>query len=410
MKQRGSAFILALVAIVVLAAVLATAAANTRTMLKGQAHRIDEQRAERMAEAAIQFAIAQMLTVDTATVTFDDDWALIGEAGDEAIYVGDGYFRVEIVDAGSRVNLNLATQEQFEILGLLPDQIDSILDWREPDLQPRIEGAKDEYYNALTDPYNVKLADFDTVDELLMVKGIDAQTLYEPPTETSGATTLLGGAVEDLPPLYDILTVDSESPNVTPSGQPKLNVNTGPESEMVDLGIPEDLADAITDRRRDEGTFASWTELFQVPGVTMQNVGVLLDILTFATTNESRGMINVNTATEAALFSIPGLTSDIIQAILDRQGTFITLGDLAGIPGMTLNTLGEIAGMTTTGSQSFVVRVMGVFGGRTVALQAFVVLGDFGPEIRRTVRFPFADVAFRWGWNEEAGFDSELID
>ena len=81
MKQRGSAFILALVAIVVLAAVLATAAANTRTMLKGQAHRIDEQRAGRMAEAAIQFAHAQTLAADPPPVPYPADCARPGGSG-----------------------------------------------------------------------------------------------------------------------------------------------------------------------------------------------------------------------------------------------------------------------------------------------------------------------------------------
>lgn len=408
-RQRGSVFIMALVAIVILAAVLATAVADTRVVQRSQLHRIDEKRAERMAYAGIEFAVAQMLEVQTSLVTLDDDWAIIGEYGDEALYVGNGYFRVEVIDAGSKIDLNTITQEQLELLPLTTDQIDALLDWRESDLQPRIEGAKDEYYNTLYNPYNTKLRSFDLISELLLVAGFDALTVYEPMENTVG-TTLSTSATDELPPLADLLTVDSRSNNLTPLGETKMNVNTASENQMIQGGLTTQLADAITDRRRDEGTFSSWTELLQVQGVTLQNVDSLLDNLTLDTNDSMPGKVNLNTATEETLNLLPGFTPDVTEALLARQGTFESLGDIAGVPGLSIALLGQIAAMVTVSSESFIVRVIGGYGLATVAYQAVVTMEELGPRVQKIEKSLFFDQSDRWGWGLEASFETILIE
>ena len=406
-RQRGTAFILALIAVVILSAVLATAAMETYTVQRSQLYRFDERKAERMANAGVLYALAQMTDIDTATVSLDDDWAQIGTDGSQEIVVNEGSFRVQVIDAGSRLNLNTATQEQLELLPLTTAQIDAILDWREADLQPRFEGAKDEYYLNLTRPYLTKLRNFDTVDELLMVKGFDADLIFEPQEQTIGTALLTAGSTENQVTLYEALTVDSQSANLTPTGEPKSNVNTASAGQLVQSGLNAQLAQAIVDQRNNVGTFTSWSQLLQVPGVNMQNVSLLLDGLTLDTTDSVQGRINLNTASEQTLNLLPGVTPDVAQAIVARQGTFIGLGDLAGVPGVSLALLGQIAGLVTISSEAFIVRVIGSHGLAQYAIEAVVVIGENGPVVRKSLRYPYSDAALRWGWSETA--DTELV-
>jgi DNA uptake protein ComE-like DNA-binding protein len=405
--RRGSAFIMALIAVVILTMVLVTAAAETHTVQKTQIHRLDERRAERMAEAALLYALAQMTQIETAVVSLDDDWALIGTDGTQDVIVNGGSFRLQVLDAGSRLNLNSATQEQLELLPLTAEQIDSILDWREADLQPRIEGAKDEYYTALAKPYLTKLRNFDTIDEILMVKGFDANMLYEAQENTTSTALLTAGGQDQQIPLSELLTVDSQSSNFTPLGEPKANVNTASAGQLVQAGLDGPLAQAIVQQRNQIGTFTSWAQLLQVPGITLQNVSLLLDGLTLDTTDSVNGRINLNTASEQTLNLLPGMTPDVSSALVARQGTFQGLGDLASVPGMSLALLGQIAGMVTLSSEAFIVRAIGAYGLSRFAVQAVVVIGENGPMVRKIERYPFFDAAVRWGWADTA--DTELV-
>jgi DNA uptake protein ComE-like DNA-binding protein len=406
-RRRGSAFIMALIAVVILTAVLVTAAAETYNVQRSQLHRLDERRAERMANAGLLYALAQMTDIDTAIVSRDDAWAQIGTDGTQDVLVNDGSFRVQVLDAGSRLNLNAATQEQLELLPLTTEQIDAILDWTEPDLQPRIEGAKDEYYTGLSKPYLTKLRDFDTVDELLMVKGFDADLLFEPQENTTSTALMAAGGQDQQIALSELLTVDSRSSNFTPLGEPKANVNTASAGQLVQAGLDGPLAQAIVDRRNQLGTFTSWSQLLQVPGITLQNVSLLLDGLTLDTTNSVNGRINLNTAPEQTLNLLPGITPDVVSALVARQGTFEGLGDLASVPGMSLALIGQIAGLVTLSSEAFLVRVIGSQGSARYAIEAIVSIGEEGPVITKVQRYPFFDAAVRWGWAEAA--DTELV-
>jgi general secretion pathway protein K len=56
--------------------------------------------------------------------------------------------------------------------------VDSILDWRDNDDLRRLHGAEDEYYQSLPDPYRAKNDDFESVEELLLVKGITPEIFH----------------------------------------------------------------------------------------------------------------------------------------------------------------------------------------------------------------------------------------
>ena len=109
---------------------------------------------------------------------FDGDWH------EEAL--GGGAFRVRWVDEGGKININRADEETlrrvFTNLGIEePNKailVDSIMDWRDPDDLHRASGAENDYYRSLTPPYTAKNGPFDTVEDLLWVRGMTPELFY----------------------------------------------------------------------------------------------------------------------------------------------------------------------------------------------------------------------------------------
>src|SRR4030095_16438803 len=109
---------------------------------------------------------------------FDGDWR------EEAL--GGGTFRVRWVDEAGKINISRADEETlariFTNLAVEEPRkailVDSIMDWRDPDDLHRLNGAENDYYRSLTPPYTAKNGPFDTVEDLLWVRGMTAELFY----------------------------------------------------------------------------------------------------------------------------------------------------------------------------------------------------------------------------------------
>ncbi len=99
---------------------------------------------------------------------------------------GDGAFEVEIQDESGKINLNFVSEEQLralvQVVGIQqPDSdiiVDSIMDWRDVDTARRPNGAEDDYYQSLPVPYKAKNNRMETVEELLLVRGVTPEYYY----------------------------------------------------------------------------------------------------------------------------------------------------------------------------------------------------------------------------------------
>ena len=100
---------------------------------------------------------------------------------------GSGEFSVHIDNSAGLIDLNTAGEV---LLGLMVNTfdisddeksviVDSILDWRDSDDFHRLNGAENRYYQALPNPYACKNAAFDSVEELLLVRGMRPELLDE---------------------------------------------------------------------------------------------------------------------------------------------------------------------------------------------------------------------------------------
>src|SRR5437870_550537 len=107
--------------------------------------------------------------------------------------LGKGHFSIKIVDMERRVNLNTVDQPMLQqalsMVGVDPTTastvVDSILDWREPDTNPRITGAKSDYYLKLEPPYYCKCGPIEDVSELLLIRGVTPEIYWGPNNSTA---------------------------------------------------------------------------------------------------------------------------------------------------------------------------------------------------------------------------------
>jgi general secretion pathway protein K len=397
-----------------LVAVVVSVAATHQTFVTQEANRLERDRARIAAEAGIQRAMQVLYaqasqtgggtstTTSTSSasgaVTQNDEWYTFGQQGAERFTVGNSSFRVQIVDLASMVNLNTASQQQLERLPLTNEQVEGILDFREPGQEQRPEGGKDQYYNGLTEGYNAKLRGFDTLDELLQVKGFTAQTLYEPQTDVVNSATAVVGSDEEQPALSEIATVYSFSPETTPDGQAKVNLNGGDQAQrlqrLVEAGIPQQIAQQISAQN-----WPTLGQLFtQVGGLNQQLQAVILDNCTTTAEPRRPGRLNLNTVSEVVLNSVPDLTPDMVQSILQRQSQgFASLGEITQIPGFTGASLQQVD-LFTTSSQTFLIRVIGQAGQSTVSLEAIVDIQEGRPKIIQIQEPPYTNAIDRWQW------------
>lgn len=113
---------------------------------------------------------------------------------------------------------------------------ESIIDWMDSDTTPMTSGAENEYYQSLVPAYTAKNGPIDSLDELLLVKGVTPQLLFGEdtnhngildPNENDGAATLpLDNADGILQRGWSAYwTVYSRETNLRSDGTPRINVN-----------------------------------------------------------------------------------------------------------------------------------------------------------------------------------------
>ena len=392
--RRGYILVQALVVIAGLLALMAMLAADLRVSAQATQNRLRQRRADAAADAAVARALAAVQETHPETVSLNDDWAQTG-GGREEYNLGDAAFRVQLVDGGALVNINVAPEEQLQRLPLTPEQVHCLLDWREPKTQPRPDGAKDAYYLALPTPYNAKLGPLATVDELLQVKGWTGQTLYQSPVN-SGQTP--ADADGNALPLAAGLTADSGTPTVRADGSPRLDLSrpgTDPNA-LLQAGVSAGDAARIAQTQ-----FTSFRTLLALPGLQPQTVRALLDSAAFSAGKRATGKINVNTASEAVLRTVPGMTNALASAIVSRQGGsgFHRLSELADLPGMTPALLASLADSLCVGSDTWVVRAYGASGGASAAVEAVVGLRDGRAVLLTWTKLGTPGLPAWWGWN-----------
>jgi len=166
---------------------------SMRTELVAAANFREGAEAYYLAEAGVYRAAAEIVNADRNVPPDSSLYDALGEhwhtnaSAYEGVPLGRGHYWVTVIDEESKIPLNGATDPILRRLfpnsgvrdeRLLSTIVDSILDWRDADTLHRLNGAEDDYYLSLPVPYKAKNGNFETIDELLLVKGMTPEILY----------------------------------------------------------------------------------------------------------------------------------------------------------------------------------------------------------------------------------------
>ena len=247
-NSRASILIIALWSICLLATFSVVLGYQVRQKLT-LVNRLDEKdRLHFIVEAAIKRAVVELKKEpEKAYDILKDTWSNNISAFKE-IDIGDGKFsilydyideqsgiqetRYGLLDEERKLNINkldaTVLRRLFHIFGF--DEIDSqelaasIIDWRDSDseLSIPIGSAEDSYYRNLQYPYEAKDAEFEVLDEVLLVKGM-TQDIFE--------------KIKDYITIY---------------GSGKVNINTASKPVLLALGLDDDIVDKILSFRAGE--------------------------------------------------------------------------------------------------------------------------------------------------------------
>lgn len=233
--QKGIALIMVLWVLAILMTVALSFSYTTKTEILSTASYKDNIEKSMYAEAGIERAIAEIFyRRQNLNIEGSDAWRIDGRQYEGEI--GNGGYKIRIFNELGKIDINSAPEPILRNLFLnsgIPESyaniiVDSIMDWKDGDDLHRLHGAEDDYYQSLPSPYKAKNAPFDTIEELLLVKGVTKELLY-------------GNG--DKKGIIEFMTVSSK--------QPTININSAPKEVIMAVpGMTEDIADSIINMRQ----------------------------------------------------------------------------------------------------------------------------------------------------------------
>ncbi len=265
-----------------------------------------------------------------------------GEPGSESTV------RFGVTDESSKLNLNVASREQLlrliqEVVDdpeVVPEDLVKAIDyWRSDVPEGQEDQSEDAWYQTLDSPYVPKHAPFDSVEELLLVRGMNGRILYGEDWNRNG---LLDPSEDDgdasFPPdngdgqldrgLYPFLTVWSSEPNTSNTNRPRVFLNAGNADTMkLYASLPPyytvDHKRAIGIAKREPGGLKTPLDVIlkgsvSGNGFTMEDLPMILDDLTCVRAQTRAGLVNVNTAPAEVLVAI-GFTAEEARRIVTTR-------------------------------------------------------------------------------------------
>lgn len=335
---RGGVLIVTLWILVVLAAMMLVLVRTVRVQALVSQHQEASLQAEDIVQGAISWVVRVVQDMgDEFDDLSTDPWPK---------QVGEGFFWLlkpnlddsrnasfGLIDAAAFLDLNSASLDMLMKLPEMTEELaQAIIDWRDPDENTSL-GAESQYYLLQPQAYYAKNDRFESVEELLLVRGITRRILLGEDTNRNGLLDANedDGELSDPPDnrdgkldlgLIHYLGVHSVTRNVRSDGQPRVNVNTASPAQLANTlreYISSDRLAGLVDRIRSRRPFSSLLDLYYRAELTPEELDALADVLTTTNTRTQRGLVNIMTAPWQVLACLPGLEESDARAIVARR-------------------------------------------------------------------------------------------
>jgi general secretion pathway protein K len=280
-NERGVALILVLLMVSVIVVLTLQLNISSRSQVHEAANLGDGIRVLYIAKSGL-FAGMGLLSEDRGDAdTLNEAWSQTEALSEQSkAYFDGGYVDLVIEDESGKININklvdgsgfnnamkgvltrLLSQPQFKLQDREVEALlNAVKDWIDADAEVTGNGAENAYYQGLGKSTTVRNGPMETIDELLMVRGVTRELYYGTP---------------ERPGLARLLTVQGEG---------SVNINTAPKEVLRALSpsITEDAAGRMDDYRRNAAnslTEPSWYR--RVSG--LQNTAI--DTVTVVTKSE----------------------------------------------------------------------------------------------------------------------------
>ena len=253
-----------------------------------------------------------------------------------------------LVDEASKINLNAPwlTADMIQYLpGMTPQIAAGIMDWRDANTSISTDGAEDETYSKLTNPYKTKNAPFESVEELRLVAGMTKDVLYGEDANLNGMLDANENDADDSAPndnrdgrldpgLMEYFTVYSYEPMTGTNINNQQDVQSLLQT-LIPARATEIIGQLFPRRPPRPGGGATPTppknsvlEFYLASGMTEDEFAQVYPYLA-PTTNI---MVNVTTASQAVLECLPGIGTDYAaQLISYREANPSKLTSLAWV-------------------------------------------------------------------------------
>lgn len=267
LREKGVALIMVLWVMVILSVVALEFSFAMRTEITiAKNHKEDLQR-HAMAEGGVQRAIAELIykhdprtqqmkkTLSLEEIPQEQqEWVADGRA--YTLSFDQGSCEIRIMSEAGKININMVSEVLLrKVIGQLGLEgetkdvvVDSILDWRDPNDFYRANGAENDYYLSLKEPYYCKNGNLDSIEELLLIRGVTPD-LYHGKKETQEGEE----EAVDRAGLKDLFSI------YAPGEQVDINSATALVMNMV-LGIPREVSQQMV-MARGEKSFENQQDL-----------------------------------------------------------------------------------------------------------------------------------------------------
>lgn len=193
-----------------------------------------------------------------------------------------GVCEVRVRGEAGKININLVSgmllRKIITNLGVEGEAgdivVDSLLDWRDPDDLYRLNGAENDYYQSLPEPYECKNGNLDSIEELLLVRGVTPELFYGKKGTWPGEGGKEKGNRIGLKDIFSIYALGE---------QVDINSATLPVLRFA-LGIPSEIARGII-QAREEKVFENQQDLLQRVPELRPFFGEISALILFQSTN-----------------------------------------------------------------------------------------------------------------------------